>query len=196
MKKGTLALVVVYSLLLTCCSEKQQLTNELNEPKNKPIADNSIKGLNTIKGEKITYDPKQYEETIEDSILNAESNLRLFIKNYTLLDQGIDTVYEFENGIKERFFFRDKATEIKLTLKDSIIYSKTFKKENLPEINIKDSFGKTSLLHRIWLDNYNKENSIITLFCTVCVSDSDWCNIYKIFIDKEGKQKIVLAEQT
>jgi hypothetical protein len=146
--------------------------------------------------DKVTYHPERYVEDIVDTVLNREENLRLIIKNYTLMDKGIDTMYVYETGTKEKVHFRHNAVDISLILQDSLIYTRTFTKESLPNIDFTGEFGRASLLHSIWMNEYNKQEGIITLFSTVCVPDTDWCNFYKIQIDQKGKLHIVLAEQT
>lgn len=196
MKATSLVLLVFLSFFFTCCTESPQTKSKGNNEEETPRAQASNIALSGFISDKVTYHPEQYEEDIADTVLNQEVNLRLVIKNYTLMDKGIDTVYVYENGTKERIHFRHNASDIKLSLGDSVIYSKAFTKESFPNIDFTDEFGKTSMLNSIWLSEYDKKKGMITLFTTVCVPDTDWCNIYKIYIDREGKQTIVLTEQT
>ncbi|PTX20170.1 uncharacterized protein DUF4738 [Pontibacter mucosus] len=196
MRANTFVYFVILSFFFTCCSESSQNIVKGNQDAEiTPLQASDLAPLG-LKSEKITYHPEQYEEDIVDTVLNQEANLRLVLKNYSLMDRGIDTVYVYENGTRERIHFRHHASDIKLSLGDSLIYSETFTKENLPSIDFTDEFGRASRLNQIWLNEFNREENIITLFATVCVPDTDWCNFYKIYIDHEGKQRIVLAEQT
>lgn len=196
MKTSTLVFFVLLSFFLTCCTESPQINRKGNKDEEATQPQASDIALPGFISDKITYHPEQYGENIVDTVLNQEANLRLVIKNYTLMDKGIDTVYVYENGTKERIHFRHIASDIKLILGDSLIYSKTFTKESLPNIDFTDDFGKASMLNPIWLNEYDRKKSTITLFTTACVPDTDWCNFYKIYVDHEGKQNIVLAEQT
>lgn len=193
MNKLLCQFLVVITFLFTCCTESKVKKDEReNSVKENLPALEQPKPENDI----VTYHPDKYEETIDDTVLNKKSNLRLYIKNYTLMDKGIDTTFIYDDGVIEKVHFRHNAAEIKITFGDSVLYSNSFSKNNLPGIETDKEFKNASIFHRIWLDNFNQETGLITLFCTVCVPDTDWCNFYKIYIDRKGKQKVILAEQT
>ena len=176
-----LTLILTLFVLLTSCSTNQTDTETTTD------------NADTTKT-KFSYQPEDYQEETQDTLLDPDTNLRLTIKRYTLMDKGFEVPFEYGDNQTNIIHFRDFAADIELTLGGETIYSETIQKENFADkIDDKD-FLPLAFLSLADLDSYDKETGQVRIRCMTVMIESDYA--FMLIIDQQGTKTIELIETT
>ena len=177
MKTQIIILSTTLFLLTNCTQKKRDIKSVIVKP-------------DTI----ISFQPKEYEESLFDTILDSETNLRLTIKRYTLMNKGFEVPFKFVDNLTEIVHFRDFAADIKLNVGDRTIYRETIQKEIFDDKITDKDFLSTAFLSLVSLDNYDNSNGLIKIKCMTAQIESDYAYFFDLTLDKNGNKEITLTE--
>lgn len=175
----SLIFILTILLFLTACSSQQG---------DKKTA--IVKTETTYK-----FEPKNYEESLFDTVLDTDKSLRLTIKRYTLMNKGFEVPFKYDENITEIIHFRDFAADIKILFGEKIIYSETIQKEIFSDKIPDDDFIASSFLSLVSLDNFDKTTGLTNIKCMIVMIESDYAYFFNLSIDKDGKTTINLNEE-
>lgn len=182
MTKRLTFILTLFILLISCLTnqnDKQATTDNLDTAK-------------TI----FSYEPEDYQEETIDTLLHPNTNLRLTIKRYTLMDKGFEVPFEYGDNQTNIIHFRDFAADIKLTKGDKTIYSETIQKESFKDKIEDKEFLPLSFLSWADLDSYDKETGQVKIKCMTVMIESDYAYIFILTIDGQGTKTVELIETT
>lgn len=177
MKTGIIFLLTILLILTNCSPKKRDTKTAIVKP-------------DTI----LSFQPKEYEESLIDTILDSETNLRLTIKRYTLMNKGFELPFKFGDNVTEIVHFRDFAADIKLKVGDRTIYTETIQKEIFSDKISDKDFLSTAYLSLVSLDNYDNSNGLIKIKCMTVMIESDYAYFFDLTLDKNGNKEITLTE--
>ncbi|MPL86282.1 hypothetical protein SDC9_32262 [bioreactor metagenome] len=144
----------------------------------------------TLRIDTITkFDPTNYEEEINDTLVDSVRNIKIVIKKSTRMDKFITQELELDSLHFQRINYRDKTLEFKVLEHDKVIFEKRILKEDLIQINDKDFLSK-SVMHGAWFESYDKETEEIKMSFNIVVPDTDWGYFFIMIVDKSGNIKI------
>jgi hypothetical protein len=188
MTKG-LTLVLTLLILLSSCTT--------NQPEIETTKTEEINSINSDSSETtFSYQPKDYQEEIIDTLLDPKSPLRLIIKRYTLMDKGFEVPFEYGDNQTNIIHFRDFAVDIELKVGEKTIFSETVQKENFADKIDDKKFLPLASLNLVDLESYTHETGQVNVRCVIAMIESDYAYIFQLIIDKNGVKKIELKNVT
>ena len=183
--KNTLSLLLVVFLVFQGCSTQTERT-----------APTSVESKTDSVQHTYAYEPENYEETIKDTILNPETDLRLYIKHYSQMDKGFEVEFDFGAGQHHTAHYRDYAVAIKLTAEQQVLFNETIEKE-LFQNKIQDKhFLSQAYLSGVELEEFNNSTGQVSLRIWLVMVETDYAHIFQLDIDPQGNQTIELVETT
>ncbi len=141
----------------------------------------------------VKYIPEQYEENTIDTILDSKINLRVVIIRKTLMDKSVSFTYTLDNDQTETQFYRDYSSEITVFKSDSVLFNRTFYKNDFEQIG-DEEFIKEAITHNTWIQEYDKKSKTIKISHVIGVPETDWHYHFTLFIDKNGNYQSELDE--
>lgn len=131
----------------------------------------------------VKYIPEQYEENRIDTILDSNENLRVVIIRKTLMDKSVFFTYTLENEQTEIHYYRDYTSEITVFKADSILFKRTFYKNDFEQIG-DEEFLKEAITYNTWIQEYDKKSKMVKISHVIGVPETDWNYHFTLFIDK------------
>jgi hypothetical protein len=131
------------------------------------------------------YFPAQYEEEVEDTLLDAGSKLRLVIKRYTQMENSVVQFFDDSNSVR-KFVYRDNALSVRLTKGAKVLLDTVLTKQTIAAGEDIDFLVK-SVMHEAAFENYDSDRKVVLISCVVSVPESEWSSHYFIHLDRNGK---------
>ncbi|WP_053977697.1 hypothetical protein [Mangrovimonas xylaniphaga] len=183
--KYILLLFTLSAMVLTSCDGRQSSRESLQQ---------SISEFNQKQTplELISFYPKEYTEVETDTIMS--NNLRVNIKNYSLMDQEVIQHKKTIGNNKDIQYHRAFESEIAVYNANQKIYTTTI---NAHQFQNKDnsSFWNNATLEHVWVNHETSGLDWVNLEITFIDPQTHAYRVYEMTIDHNGKQDTFLKEQ-
>ncbi|MGB6269581.1 MAG: hypothetical protein WBF67_11295 [Olleya sp.] len=180
MNKYTLLLLVILIAFLSCDGR-----DRVHKTPKEVLTENKL--LDSF-SENIQYFPKEYTETITDTILS--NGFRVKIKTFTDMDNSVLDEFK-QNNIHHKHYYRNNVSTILVT-KNEIIFDELID-ENffIKHDNRQKDFFEELNLQGVWIDDEKSTlNSNVSIDVLFCKPETDICEYFNIKIENNGTFKI------
>ncbi len=143
--------------------------------------------------ESITYIPKQYIETITDTILS--SGLRVNIKYYSLLNKTVTFEHTVNKNQIVKECYRQFESQITVFKKDKLLFTEILNTSDFIEID-NPTFWNNTILQFVWLDELESNEEQVQIYCSFLVPNTKAYKFYKIYYNTIGDRRIELIESS
>jgi hypothetical protein len=186
MRKIVVFIPIILLLILTSCDGRKSKIDRINDAVSE-FNNNNNQRLIDIKD----YYPEQYTETKTDSIISK--TFRVYVKNYSLMNQEVLIKQSIKNRSKTSQFHRVFESEIIVAVNDKIIYSKHISVEKFRDFE-STAFWNNAILEHVWVNQEHSNTENLSLSISLINPKNKAFKLYEILIDKSGNERLILIE--
>jgi hypothetical protein len=183
--KNILILLILVCLGFVSCDGRKSKSEALKssiEEFNKKQSEVSI----------VTYYPKDYVEVITDTLIS--NNLKVYIKNYSLLNQSLLISLDNEAVPKSKKEHRVFASDIVVSTPSKEILNTHISAEQFKSI-FPDDFWDHATLEHVWVNQELSTPNNIKLDMSFINPSNNSYKLYRMSINENGQQQIDLIKE-